>query len=365
MKILGIAIGISLGLQPMYFSEISPKPVIGLLNGMTGATLEFGLVFGSVIAMPNILGADNQWHWLFWIELSTTFCTVAVLPFLPESPKYLLASKNDYNLAKKSLIFFYHENVDEDLNEIQEEIKSESETVGLSTMFRKPHLRLGLLLGSLTIATCQCSGIGAISLYSTELFKKAGIPEGTAPYATVAVTFNAFLAALISSFAVDRVGRRPLIIFTLLILAWFNVLYVIFSFIGQKEVGAQWPAYICVAVTFLFTFIFGMGPATVMWFITAELMPQNARSTAMSFVQALQWVVGCISNTFFYPLYKAVEAWSWFMYIIPLVATSAFLYFKLPETKNKTTLDIIKLLGYSDSGYSSPTEDKLLNPKLT
>lgn len=344
--ISGVSVGLSLGLQPMFFSEISPKSVLGFLNGMTGISLQIGLVVGSILALDTVFGSTDLWHFIFWFEFAITFVTMAVLPFIYESPKFILANNSDYDLAKESLTFFSHENVDDDIKEIEDEIESEKKNISFTTILKKPYLRLGLLIGTLTMLGCQNSGITAISFYSTQLFIDAGVPSNIAPYATVAVACTTLLASIISSFVIDRVGRRPLILVGLISLAALNLLFVIFTFIGNQT-GAHWPGYVCVLVIIIFAFMFGIGPAVITWFVVAELMPHNARSTAISFVQALLWVSICVSNTIFYPLEEAVGEWSFFLFIIPLVAISIYLYFKFPETKNKSSVQIIRSLGYS------------------
>jgi MFS family permease len=329
----------------MYFTEISPKDVLGFLNSMTGITVQLGLIIGSIVSLPMLLGSDEMWHLMFWFEFATVFATIAVLPFIPESPKYILATDYDYDKARASLIFFNHQNVEEDIHEIESEMESEKKLIGLMTIFRKPYLRRGLIIGFLTLIACQTSGIGAIACYSTALFRKAGVHEDIAPFATCAITLILLLSSIMSSFIVDRLGRKPLILVGLLSLAALNLIYIIFTFIG-RQTGASWPGYVVIVDNILFTFMFGIGPAVVMWFVIAELMPQAARSTAISFVQASQWVIGCLVNAIFFPLSNIVHEWSFFMFIVPLVLISIYLYFKFPETKNKTTLEIMESLGY-------------------
>lgn len=348
LSIIGISVGINLGLQPMYFTEISPNDVRGLMNGMTGTALEFGFLLGSVIALPVVFGSSTLWPWIFGLESLIALVMLAVFPFiLRESPKFILASTQDYSKAKESLRFFKHENIENDIKEIEKEINSEKHKIGLMTILKKPYLRRGLIIASLTIAACMWSGIGAISFYSTHLFQQAGVPPEMAPYATVIVTFNAFFAAIISSFVIDRIGKRPLILISLISLAVLDLIFVIFTFIGNHT-QTTWPGYVCVVENVLFTFMFGVGPAVVQWSVIAELMPQNARSTATSFVQGIQWISGCVANTIFYPLEGAINEWSFFIFIVPLTIISIYLYFTFPETKNKSTLEIMKSLGYKE-----------------
>lgn len=361
-SVLGIAIGISLGLQPMYFSEISPKAILGFLNSMTGVTVQLGFIVGSIVSLPVLLGTSDSWHWLFWIETAITFATLVCVPFIHESPKYLIAAKHDYDGARKSLSFFLHEDVEEDLKDIEKEASSESEMVGLATIFKKAYLRRGLLVGSLILIGCQCSGIGAIACYSTLLFEKVGISSDIAPYATVGLTFVLLISTIISSFIIERAGRRKLVLVGFISLAVLNLIYIIFAYIGT-QVNSKWPGYVCIAENILFVFMYGIGPANAMWFVIAEIMPQNARSTAVTFAQASQWVVGCLANSIFFPLSNAINEWSFLMFIIILVSISIYLYIKFPETKNKTTLEIMNSLGYKEENEETTKRLKEVQSK--
>lgn len=343
--------GISIGLQPMYFTEISPKSMAGFLNGMTGTALEFGFVVGAILALPTIFGSRSLWHWIFWFQLLTVLPAFLVLPFVPESAKFILASKGGRAKAEQSLKFFLHDNIPTVIKEIEKELNTEHEELGLIVIFKKPYLRRGLLIAIMLTVACILSGIKAISFYSTYLFEKAGISPDVAPYGTVLIAFMTCLAAFASSNVVDRFGRKPLLLISLLSLAFLNVIFAIFSYVARTT-GASWPGYVCVLDLVVFMFMFGIGPAVLYFIIPAELMPQKARSTAMSFVMALHWIAVGIANGAFYPLEGAVHEFSFLLFIIPLTTISIFLYFKLPETKNRTALEIIELLGYRSDQIS-------------
>ncbi|KAK6057295.1 hypothetical protein COOONC_05191 [Cooperia oncophora] len=72
----------------------------------TGVFLRIGLVVGSIIAMPEILGTESLWWVIYGLEfLLTVFVTIGLF-FVPESPTWLLTK--DLELAAQKSIVFYH-----------------------------------------------------------------------------------------------------------------------------------------------------------------------------------------------------------------------------------------------------------------
>lgn len=316
-------------------------PTVGFLNGMTSCLVEIGFGLGSIIALPIGLGTEDLWPWMFWIELIPNAIALLVLPFLRESPKYLLANKNDYNGAKMSLEFYKHENITAELDVYEKEIEIEKHSLSLMNILQKPYLRKGLGIALLLQIAVQFSGVGAISYFSTQMFEQTGVSAENAVYGTVGVSCQSAISTVLASFIIDRVGRRPLLWIGFVILDILNIVFLVFF-----SISSTWSGYICIAGAVLFNFMFGLGPGVVQWFIVAELMPQNAKSTAISVTMFVQWIFFCVSTFIFLPLVGVIGAYSFLQFIIPLTIITIYFYFIFPETKNKSILDIILLLGY-------------------
>lgn len=89
--VVGVATGLVLGLQPMYLSEVSPREIRGAISGSTAIFLELGFGLGAAIALPDVLGSDSMWPYVYVFELAVASLMWLALPLLPESPKYLVA----------------------------------------------------------------------------------------------------------------------------------------------------------------------------------------------------------------------------------------------------------------------------------
>jgi len=104
--------GLLMCLQPIYFTEISPDEHRGFLNTIINLLAEFGFVFGSLVALPEFLGTDKCWPFLFWLEIVPNLLAFLVLPFLPESPKFLMSRDSSKDRVVRSLEFFQHKNIE-------------------------------------------------------------------------------------------------------------------------------------------------------------------------------------------------------------------------------------------------------------
>lgn len=108
----GIAIGVSSVAAPTYISEISNKKNRGKLVGM----YQFNIVFGILIAyFSNYLlkgfGGDNDWRYMLAVLLIPSAIYTLLTMGIPESPRWLLTTKNDEGAAKKTLEIIGVENI--------------------------------------------------------------------------------------------------------------------------------------------------------------------------------------------------------------------------------------------------------------
>lgn len=99
----GLGVGASSVVAPMFISEIAPAKSRGKLV----ATFQFNIVFGILLAyFSNFLltaqGAE-AWRWMLGVLAIPAALFVALLWFVPESPRWLMVHRNDYAAARKIL----------------------------------------------------------------------------------------------------------------------------------------------------------------------------------------------------------------------------------------------------------------------
>lgn len=215
---IGLNCGLNTALVPMYLSEISSVKMRGALGTVSQLGVTVGLLFSQVLGLKQILGTKDYWPFLFGFAFIPTILQLIMLPFCPESPRYLLLTCNRTGEARLALRRLRNSNdIEDDMEEMRAEERSHQEEVNkygrlesIRELFNHPWLRAPLIIGIMMQLSQQLSGINAIFYYSTDIFLSAEVPENYAVYATMGVGAIMVIMTLVSIPLMDRLGRRTL-----------------------------------------------------------------------------------------------------------------------------------------------------------
>uniref|UniRef100_A0A914Z384 Major facilitator superfamily (MFS) profile domain-containing protein n=1 Tax=Panagrolaimus superbus TaxID=310955 RepID=A0A914Z384_9BILA len=284
--ILGFSNVISLAIGPLYLAEISPPNVRGRIGMSSGIAVQLGLVSGSFIAMPSIAGTNEGWWKMYLGEAGLLLTALIILiRFLPESPEILSSFGKNKN-AIKSIIFFH------DCSEIKaietlEKMKevgniSITSKMGLIQILKNVETRKKTLISVIAMFAAIFSGISVIDSFAVEILQSAGLSHSTASYANVGLSMASFLASLLSSIAVDRMGRRPLLLWCLMGQLICNGAIGVLLFLHQSFQSSNFISFTLILFISFFMILFALGPGPVCYFITAELNDISSRSGAQA-----------------------------------------------------------------------------------
>ncbi|KJH43175.1 hypothetical protein DICVIV_10799, partial [Dictyocaulus viviparus] len=192
------------------------------------------------------------------------------------------------------------------------------------------------------------SGILAVSFFGTFLLQSIGFTEHSASLANCLSGFSGTLGAIIGLFTVDRIGRRVLVLGSLLLLAAVNTMMMIlvYYFNATKHSWIGWW-FLLLFIFFLFIFSAGIGPTA--WFLGAELASPGCRARMQSMSVASQYVSCFLSPIVYYPLHSSIGPLSFLVFIIPLTLAAFYFQRHLPETKGRTTEEIVAMLNADKS----------------
>ena len=134
--------------------------------------------------------------------------------FVPKSPRWLF-NQNQTTQAKQVLLQIHgSQQAEIEIEAIKQNINTSKDIVktNVKVLF-SPALRymmgICLLLGVLQ----QATGINAIYFYATSIFKQTGIGTDAAFSSGVLLSLTTVVFTLIAMYLVDRMGRRPLLLF--------------------------------------------------------------------------------------------------------------------------------------------------------
>ncbi|XP_003744146.1 glucose transporter type 1 [Galendromus occidentalis] len=347
--IIGYNCGLNTALVPMYLLEISPLPLRGGLGTVSQVGVTVGMLLSQILGLPIILGTKDGWPYLLAIAMVPAFLQIVLLPMCPESPRYLLLSKNQEHAAREALKKLRCTSmVENDIEEMRaEELQQHREShVTILQVMRNKSLQLPLLIGVVMHLSQQLSGINAVFYYSTRLYVQAGLPEDQAKYATMGVGVVMVVMTLVSIPLMDRSGRRTLHLYGLggmFIFSIFITISLLVSFLYT------WITYMSVVSTLAFVVFFAIGPGTIPWIYMAELFSQGPRPAAMAIGVLVNWAANFLVSLTFPPMQYAFGDYSFLPFTALLGVFWVFTYKRVPETKNRTFDEIAALFRQGSS----------------
>ncbi|XP_031443234.1 solute carrier family 2, facilitated glucose transporter member 9-like [Clupea harengus] len=150
----------------MYLGEISPRQIRGSIGQFNSIFICLGVFTGQVLGLPQIFGEESRWNFLFAFLAVPAVVQLCVLPFLPESPRFLLMERRDEARAEKAFqAFLGKQDVSREIEEVHAESRAQTTVVAVSPLdlFRDRSVRWQVITVAVTMACYQLCGLNAVS----------------------------------------------------------------------------------------------------------------------------------------------------------------------------------------------------------
>lgn len=297
----GFGVGLVSMLIPLYQSETAPKWIRGVIVGCYQLSIAIGLLLAAVINnATHTLKNTGSYRIPIGVQAGWSLVLVLGMIFLPETPRYMIKTGRPTDaaasLAKIRRLPENHSAVIEELAEIEANHHFEL-SLGKATYFDCFRGNLGkrLFTGCVLQAFSQLTGINFIFYYGTQFFKNSGFSNSFT--ISLIVSIVAFLSTIPGVYAVDKWGRRPVLLSGAIgmTVAQFTVAVLGTTTTGQDTAGnivvhnepAQKAAiaFICI---FIFFFASCCGPSV--WVVTGEIFPLKVRAKSLSMTTATNWL---------------------------------------------------------------------------
>ncbi|MCW3081554.1 sugar porter family MFS transporter [Segetibacter sp.] len=329
----GLGIGVSSVAAPTYISEISTPATRGRL----GAMYQFNIVFGILVAfLSNYffagVGGENSWRWMLGVMAVPSLIYTIMVIGIPESPRWLIAKKNDLAGAGKVLLRLGITNVEEVISSVTDSIKHET-SVGHTSGFFSSKYKTILWLAFLVAFFNQVSGINFILYYAPEILERAGLAAKESLLNSIAIGGTNLIFTFVGLYLIDKAGRK-----TLLTIGSFGYILSL-SMVAWAFYSHASPGFLLVFLL-LFVASHAVGQGAVIWVFISEIFPNKVRATGQSFGASVHWVFAALI-TLFSPVFLDSEngifkdnpwpifAFFAFMMLLQLV----WVLTKVPETK--------------------------------
>ena len=277
----GVGVGLSTIAAPTYISEIAPTSKRGRLVIL----YQFNLVFGILIAYTSNYIFQNfgqgSWRWMMGVEAFPALIYLIGLKTVPESPRWLVVSKNNISLAKKIFKEINGKTIaDIELNNLSN-IQINKELL-FSYKYLKP-----LILAFFIAFFNQLSGINFVLYYAPEILQSAGLAANDSLMSSVSIGFVNLIFTMFGLRLIDKYGRRYL-------MKIGSIGYIIslisigFCFIYSLN------SYVLLTFILIFIASHAIGQGTVIWVFISEIFPNSVRAKGQSLGTATHWVFAAL-----------------------------------------------------------------------
>ncbi len=311
----GLAVGAASVMAPAYIAEVAPAHLRGalttiqqvaIISGLFAAFLSNYLLAGSAGTSTDAFWMGFEaWRWMFWMELIPAFLFFFLLFFIPESPRFLVATGKTLEANTVLNRLMGSQQAAQKQQEIVSSISNDANAMQLRNMFDsatgkiKPIIWIGIGLAIFQ----QLVGINVVFYYGAVLWQAAGFSESDSLLINVVNGAVSIAACLITIYLIDKIGRKPLlkwgsigmtISLGTMVVAFANAS---FDASGQMDLGDWGLTALIGANVFVFFFNASWGP--VMWVMLSEMFPNRMRGTGLAIAGLAQWFANFIVSMTF------------------------------------------------------------------
>ena len=347
----GLGVGASTIAAPAYISEISPPSKRGRLV----ALYQFNIVLGILIAflsnyLISLSVGEGAWRWMIGVEAIPAILYTLMVLGVPESPRWLILSKNAVEEAKQILTII-DRSVDP-THEVKKILASNQASVNSEHIFLRKY-RFPVGLAFLIALFNQFSGINALLYYAPRIFETAGLGQSTSLLSSAGIGATNLIFTLIGLSLIDRLGRRQLMFAGSI--GYIISLFLVGFFFSAGVSGMAVPIFL-----FIFIAAHAVGQGTVIWVFISEIFPNHLRANGQALGSSTHWVLAAIIPSLIPFLFSSIgPAPVFYFFGFMMVLQLIFVWRMMPETKGVPLEELQKKLVPKSLGSSiQPTANE-------
>ncbi|KAJ7797329.1 quinate permease [Mycena olivaceomarginata] len=382
----GLGVGAVSLTVPIYIAEISPPAIRGRLVGLYEMLLQIGGLIGFWInyaVNETIPSSRKQWIVPMAVQLIPGGILLASSLVLLETPRWL-RSKGRIEEADKNLSILRglpeghpytvqeNEMTDQQLAVEAQKTHGGSVAARLREIFL-PGIRNRLFMCFMLFLIQNATGINAINYYSPTVFQSIGIKgTNTGLFTTGIFGIVKNVATFIwLFFLVDRVGRRPLLLFGALIAGLCMIYvggYIAIGKPAQNTNGITSGGISAVAFIYIWTAAYGPTWNGTPWVIASEVFPQHVRTLTQSLLSASQWVWQFVIARATPYMFLSMGYGTYLFFGLLTLLGGVYVFFVVPETAGIPIEQMDGIFGFRQTGagtYKSDPEHESVEGKDT
>src|SRR5712691_801718 len=293
--VAGLGVGAATMVTPLYVGEPAPASARGALVSVIQLAITVGILVSYLTGAAWTPSRD--WQAMLVVGAIPGLLMLAGLVVVPESPRwYLLRGRRaDAERAHRRLTGGKGEPLPSATDEGQN---------GDWRNLLQGRNRMVLVLAAGLFAFANLSGIDAILYYAPVIFGYVGFGGALGPIlATVGIGAVNVAATIVAMVLIDRLGRRPLLIGGLVVMA-LSLIVLAAALMGGRS--ADWSNTLAILCLSVFVVAFGVSLGPLPYVMMAELFPLALRGAGMGIASATAWAVNVLVSLTFPVLIDAM-----------------------------------------------------------
>lgn len=329
----GCTFGLCLSVMPMYLGEIASPPIRG------GLTIALTLMSKIGLMVSYSVGPFVAFRTLAYMCVVPPLVFLGATVWLPETPYYLLGA-NRWDKARQSLVKLRGTDGNDDIESelqtmyaaVQRSQANRSTFVDLwHTYGHRRALYIILALGSIQVLC----GSQAILSYSQTIFGKMDVGLQSSHLSIILAAVQ-LVSVTVCTLIVDRVGRRPLLLFSIWGTTVCNCAVTLYFLLERLEVDTKPWSWMSTTAMMSFIVCYSIGLPSVNLAVLGEIFPTNLKAVAsLVYTLTTALLAFAINKLFSVVSDRAGYDVAFGAFAVFGLLYSVGMWFLIPETKGK------------------------------
>ena len=337
--VIGLAVGSSSMVVPLYIGEVAPPRVRGALVSFNQLAVTMGILVSYLVDYG--LSSSENWRLMFGLAAIPAVLLFVGMLTQHESPHWLIMKgREDEARTVLTRVRAPEHDIDGEIAEVRDLSKRESSYRELLS----PGVRQAVVVGVMLAIFQQVTGINTVIYYAPTLLHDAGLGNSASLLANVGNGIVNVGMTIVAIWLIDKVGRRILLLVGTTGMAIALTTIALVFAIGGDHLSST-AAVIAIVALAVYTGSFAIGLGPVFWLLISELYPGRIRGLAMSVATIANWTANFVVTISFLTLLNAISNAGTF-FLFGFLTLVALIYFakRVPETKNLSLPEIERQL---------------------
>jgi len=337
--IAGFAVGVCVSIIPSYIIDIASPEYQGLFALGPQLMISIGLLF------VYVLGAVVDWWWLSLVCLTLQLPMFALLILTPDSPSSLLQRGKEEE--SRDAVFWLTQSKSVAEHKVDKMIEvscsgkesAKKSLISILPLLKKPSNWKPLCISVSILVALQLCGISPLVFFSVKFFQDAETSVDASLSSIIVASITLITVVLVCLFGANA-SRRKLMLASQFGLSFCLFVMALYFFLGDMDMAdsIRWLPLLILVLYFIF---FNIGLSSLIWVITAEILPTEIREQIIPFAILISSILWFLVTFFFHSMFVTFGGLYLFLFYAVISLILSFVsFFFLPETSGKTQEEI-------------------------